>query len=80
MERIMAKAVDGPLDGLFFSVAAEQTEFSGFNDMPEGSSYVLDGSTLREFQGEEEGLAALAFDGHNLTKVALFNYATGNSS
>lgn len=72
----MAKAVGGPLDGMFFSVVAEQETIEGFNDMPEGSKYVKEHDTQRDFIGNEQGLVSNLFDqaAHNLTQVANFRY------
>lgn len=74
--RILAKAVDGPLNGMYFSVQENQETIEGFNDMSEGSQYVKDETSQRDFQGEEEALVKLLFDSdqHDLSQICKFRY------
>lgn len=89
MERIIAKLVNGPLNGALVSVSVDQAEIGGLDfagyepmqvelDEETGEpryvdKYIKDESTVREFVGEEEGLAVAAFD-HDVNAICEFHY------
>lgn len=74
--RTLAKCIEGPLDGMYFSIHPDQTTIEGFNDMPAGSVYNRENSTLRDFAGEEKDLVNLLFDtdAHDLKQIVEFKY------
>lgn len=76
LPRILAHTTGGSLDNRYFSVHEDQQTIEGFDDMPEGSAYVKESSTLRALNDTELGLSRLLFDpdAHDLSQICDFVY------
>lgn len=76
VNRILGHANGGPLDDQFFSVPAENDTIEGFNDMPDGSTYLKRDEPPAKLTSRELALVRKLFDTdqHKLTETCEFDY------